>query len=190
MTLPWYILVQQAILSFHYFFVTNKSGFYQQQFNNQFPFWFYLPLFWWHSVLDAVYFSSPHQNLKRRHSNELFIPVVCDCFDIFLIKFPFKNYYLYLACFSCACFIDARYISNFKFVMFACLSSSRSFLLILSACWAIQSTFAKFSGDSKNINPQDEVILYGKYYQDIPFYLNQRVGKWSLIGKLKISDER
>lgn len=62
------------------------------------------------------------------------------------------------------------------FILCICCNLSLLFLLVLSAPYLNQNSAKTLVQDLKTIiSPQDEVITYFKYYQDVPLYLGQRV---------------
>ena len=83
LTIPWYVLVQQANPQFlHFFFVTQQVSRFltQADFNNKTPVWFYIPIvlvgllpwvvFFFQALMQHIKAVAQH---RKKHANQLFL---------------------------------------------------------------------------------------------------------------------
>ncbi|HLB42337.1 MAG TPA: glycosyltransferase family 39 protein [Gammaproteobacteria bacterium] len=184
---PWYILVQQANPQFlYYFFIEQQITRYLSGaiFNNQMPFWFFLPVIlvgflpWTIFIIPALAGKSIFY-----HSTKLFLILWIMIIFIFF-SIPHSKLVGYiLPIFPPLALLVGNYLSetwnNTKRLLFKiCIFSSVIFLLILTfnAELLNQKSAKPLALQLKQlIKPQDEVITYFRYFQDIPFYLEQHV---------------
>ena len=184
---PWYILVQKANPSFiHYFFVGQQITRYLSGriFNNQMPIWFFIPVIligflpWIFFVLPAFLKSiSPENPIK------LFLLLwVTIVFTFFSIPHSKLVGYI-LPIFPPFALLVGHYLSatwnqSKRFLFIICVSVNIIFLLTLtaSASYLNRTSVKPLALQLQHIiQPQDEVVAYFRYYQDIPFYFGQHI---------------
>jgi len=197
--LPWFIAVQiQNPQFFHYFFVTQHITRFlsQAEFNNQTPFWFYLPVvflgffpwsvFLYHAIKGAIQ-SAIHDLTKRTFAIFLllFASVVLVFFSI-----PHSKMVGYiLPVFPPLSILVGWYLSthwtaliNRRYRLYAFLSVLVSTMVLLLSLPFIapvvntQSTKA-FAHTIKPLltAANSEVITYFDYFYDLPLYLGKTV---------------
>lgn len=181
---PWYVLAQQANPEFlHFFFVTQQVTRFlsSTEFNNPTPIWFYLPIVllgflpWTLFLIPAI----------RHRANSAVTTYLFLWIGIIFIFFsiPHSKIVTYiLPVFPPLALLVGHYLSNnwkrFATYFWLCVASSCAFLLFAvyhAGDLNDRSAKALVVQLKPILTPQDEVIHYFKFYQDVPLYLERRV---------------
>lgn len=203
-TLPWYILVQQANPAFlHYFFVTQHFNRFLSTgtFNNPSPSWFYLPIiligfFPWSSfIIPAIWQNLNHLREKlQQQQTEIYLLLWIAIIVIFF-SIPHSKIVTYILPIAPALAlligrwiathwevtaketaITSRITAKKLFFVMLIMVTPLLFLLVQYAPHLNrQSTKPLVLTLQKIIKPKDQVFLYYKYYQDVPLYLKENV---------------
>jgi 4-amino-4-deoxy-L-arabinose transferase-like glycosyltransferase len=184
--LPWYALVQHANPEFlHYFFVTQQVTRFLSaaEFNNPTPVWFYLPIVllgflpWTGLLVQTLY-----RGVLSRHPAELFLLIWASVVFVFFSIPHSKTISYILPIFPPLALLVGQHISlNWEklklFFTLAAISSTLFLLIVMfnAADLNDKSTKPLLAELKTMLNPEDEVINYFKFYQDIPIYLERRV---------------
>ncbi|HSW92946.1 MAG TPA: glycosyltransferase family 39 protein [Gammaproteobacteria bacterium] len=197
-TVPWYYLVQKANPEFlHFFFVTQQVSRFltHGEFNNKTALWFYVPIVlagffpWSFFVIQAVI-----KNIKivwrdrEKHSAELFLLLWFGVIFIFFSIPTSKTVGYILPVFPALALMVGRYLDGlwettcFKIraprLFYGCALFACTGLLILSASLGVinHKSIKPVALQLKSrLKPDDEVVTYFKYYQDLPIYLERRI---------------
>ncbi|OGT38720.1 MAG: hypothetical protein A3F11_03780 [Gammaproteobacteria bacterium RIFCSPHIGHO2_12_FULL_37_14] len=182
---PWYLLAQEANPQFlHYFFIGQQIIRYLSGavFNNQMPFWFFLPVILI-GFLPWTFFLL-HTLLKlSHHSINLFLVLWITIIFVFF-SIPHSKLVGYiLPIFPPLALLVGNYFSKTwgetkRLLFTTCASISILFLLLLTlnANKLNRTTTKPLALQLKEIiQPGDMVATYFRYFQDIPFYLGQHV---------------
>jgi len=184
LVLPWYILVQKANPEFlHFFFVTQQVTRFLSaaEFNNPTPFWFYLPVVLLGFLPWTLFLF---QAIRHRIKNPIslyFLLWIGIIFIFFSIPRSKTVGYI-LPIFPALALLVGHYLSSrwekISTYFWLCTLGSITFLII-TLFYANdlndRTTKPLITELKAIITPQDEVIHYFKFYQDVPLYLERRV---------------
>jgi len=181
--LPWYYLAQQANPQFlHYFFVTQHVTRFLStgEFNNPIPFWFYLPVVcigflpWTAFLIQAI----THPTRSRI---KLFLLIWIAVVFVFF-SIPHSKIITYILPLFPALallvghYLATQYSSLRLFITLVVLNTLVLLTLVFCANhFNPHSTKSLVTTLKTIMEPQDEVINYYKFYQDLPLYLEKRI---------------
>lgn len=191
-TLPWYTLVQMRNPAFlHYFFVTQQITRFLSAgtFNNPAPIWFYAPVVllgflpWTLFLLLAImqYGKAKLISSAFQQNTLFFILWASIVFGFFSIPHSKTISYI-LPIFPPLALLVGRHLAAHweQHKTYATLATMASviFLLIVmmnAASLNDKSTKPLATELKAVLKPNDEVVNYFKFYQDIPLYLQQKI---------------
>jgi 4-amino-4-deoxy-L-arabinose transferase-like glycosyltransferase len=194
-TVPWYWLVQKANPQFlHFFFVTQQVTRFlgKADFNNRVGIWFYIPIVLAGCVPWAIFLiQALTKNIKivwrdrHAHTNELFLLLWFFIVFIFFSIPKSKTVGYILPIFPALALIIGHYLnylwdkkSNTKRIFQYCTIVAMIFLLtLIASAPLLNKKSAKSLAEQLTpiLKPQDEVVIFYKYYQDLPLYLQRKV---------------
>jgi len=194
-TAPWCFLVQKANPQFfHFFFITQQFERFltKADFNNPSVVWFYIPIvllgfFPWSIFLIQSLTQQLKLVFKQRQQNTavLFLLLWAAIIFIFFSIPKSKTIGYILPLFPALALLTGNYLSNrfdkpykTKKIVYSLTLIAVIFLLILqlSAAYINQKTIKPLALQLKSIaTPQDEIITFYRYYQDLPIYTERRI---------------
>ena len=191
-TLPWYVLVQEANPQFlHFFFVTQQFSRFlsHDSFNDKTSFWFYVPIvaagvFPWTFFLIQSITACINKIWKNRqiYSIELFLFLWIMIIFLFFSVPKSKTVGYILPIFPALALLIGNYLNTHW-------DKSKKITRIMTACAVVflltlTSILPHYNTKSIKplavqlkplLKPEDEVVTYLKYYQDLPLYLERRI---------------
>lgn len=196
LVLPWYVLAQQANPQFlHFFFVTQQVTRFLStaEFNNPTPFWFYLPVVlvgffpWTVFLIQAIHNSIRNVwKEKHKHQVELFLLLWLIIVMVFFSIPRCKIIGYIFPVLPALALLVGQYLANAwsqenrktKLLFIICCTCSIIALMtvVLNAKKFNTNSTKPLTMNLKTILlPQDEVVHYYKFFQDVPLYLEKRI---------------
>lgn len=191
--LPWYLIVQRENPAFlHYFFVTQQVSRFLSagSFNNPTPVWFYLPVIligflpWSLFVIQAIQQACRHVWQERHaHQTMLFLLLWISVIFLFFSIPKTKTIGYIFPIFPALALITGHYLAatwsktkKITIILFAIISTLFLSILLLMSPQLNKKSSKSFAKELITIlQPNDEVVNYYQFYQDLPIYLQRRI---------------
>lgn len=178
--LPWHVLVQLRHPEFFHFYVIEQHflRYTDLSIGHYEPVWFFIP-YLLIGFLPWTFFLP--QAIKMNRSGKLSLFFILWAAIIFLF-FSFSKSKLIpyiLPIFPALAMLTAPYVATMRFkTIIAIVASTWIALLIILAMMPSfdNRTILPFAQILKSkLKPQDDIITYNQYFQDLPFYLERKI---------------
>ncbi len=180
---PWYWQAQRANPEFlHFFFVTQQFTRFlsNASFNNQVPFWFYIPIVLLGLLPWTVFLPQALWRAWRSDSQNIFLLLWAGIVFVFFSIPHSKTIGYILPVLPPLVLLLSRHLAlrfNHRIIIVCALFAIAVALTAAAAAKHINPKSLKPLALTikSQLQPTDEIVTFYKYYQDVPLYLQHKV---------------
>jgi 4-amino-4-deoxy-L-arabinose transferase-like glycosyltransferase len=185
---PWHLLVQLQHPGFFYFYFVEQHllRYTDLSIGHYEPIWFFIPYLligfipWTFFLPQTIKINLPRSwGQRNEYATQIFFLLWVVIIFLFFSFSKSKLIPYILPLFPALAILTARYVVTLRYKIIATIVTVAyaTFLILLALVPIVDTrTILPLATILKPLlQPQDEVITYNQYYQDLPFYLQRRV---------------